>query len=107
MDDLGFNPPSGFVLFRRAVYVLSLVASVGFNPPSGFVLFRSHAPLPTVSACCGFNPPSGFVLFRSAGTTTQRVRAGSFQSAKRICAVSKLIGVGSATSDRVVLSRPT
>ena len=84
-----FNPPSGFVLFRRSRLVAAWRVTAGFNPPSGFVLFRSR--VATVSRsepqevsirqadlCC-FEE-------RDLAFTTSHLR---FQSAKRICAVSK------------------
>ena len=60
-----FNPPSGFVLFRRTPGRSASAHRRGFNPPSGFVLFRrmAHLDNPLRHRC--FNPPSGFVLFRS------------------------------------------
>ena len=88
-QDGGFNPPSGFVLFRRTSTAALPSASGRFNPPSGFVLFRSNERIQAIDGHVGFqsakricavskparshfsrqqksfNPPSGFVLFRS------------------------------------------
>ena len=60
-----------------------------FNPPSGFVLFRRSVPNIVAPLWISFNPPSGFVLFRSNGFHLQDGKL-RFQSAKRICAVSKM-----------------
>ena len=45
-----------------------------------------------VSVNTSFNPPSGFVLFRSTIELMKKGSAKMFQSAKRICAVSKHSG---------------
>ena len=93
-----FNPPSGFVLFRSVTAItLPTRRTNGFNPPSGFVLFRSLPVHKLTASRIRFNPPSGFVLFRSKlilVSSSERM----FQSAKRICAVSKQVPRGPVRS---------